>query len=93
MYYKAYSFLDKKTGMYSAPFHVVHEAIAMRTARELVADIDTTVGRHPADFDLYLVGEFNDNTGIYSGVGPACVTSCAALVPTVTATFFDKETV
>lgn len=92
MMLKAYAFFDMKIGIYSSPFFVLHEGQAIRTAQELSSDLQTTIGRHPADYSLHLVGEFNDNTGVLSGVGPAVVVTCASLVAKATPLFkMDQE--
>lgn len=63
MMLKVFSLLDQKTGIFSPPFFMVHQAQAMRAVVELGCDPNTTVGRHPADFALCCLGEFDDNTG------------------------------
>jgi hypothetical protein len=89
---KAYSFFDTKTGIYSAPFFMLHEGAAIRTATELANDLGTTIGRHPGDFQLRLVGEFDDNIGAIGSVGPATVLECSSLVKTRPVDLF-KETI
>jgi hypothetical protein len=91
MIVKAYSFLDQKLGIFSMPFFCHMEGQAIRIASELATDVNTTVGRHPEDFSLYLVGEFNDNTGILAVVGPTAVTNIVSLLPKVQHNVFEAE--
>lgn len=70
MFLKAFSFLDIKTGVYSAPFFVAHKAQAIRAAVEIGNDFNTQVGRHPHDFRLAHVGEFDDNVGRLTSTEP-----------------------
>lgn len=59
----AYSLYDSKALTYSPPFYAGAHGQAVRMVMELVSDNNNTVGRHPADFTLYCVGQFNDATG------------------------------
>lgn len=58
-----YSLYDAKALTYSPPFLASAHGQAVRMVMELAQDANTTVGRHPADFTLYCVGQFNDATG------------------------------
>lgn len=60
----AFALLDTKTGAFSTPFFYNHRGLAFRTVIDVAADPNTHVGRHPADFALYQVGEFDDQTGL-----------------------------
>ena len=60
---KAFALLDAKVGAFAAPFFFPHVGYAARACADLGADLSTTVGRHPADFVLYEIGEFDDQTG------------------------------
>lgn len=59
----AYSFYDSKVGIFHPPFFMLHRGQAFRAAMELGSDPSTQIGRHPADFSLFEVGTFNDQTG------------------------------
>lgn len=76
-----YSLLDTQTGVFSLPFFQSHPAIAKRAVSDLVSDLGTVVGRHPASFALYLLGEFDDNSGSFENVHPVMICSCSSLVP------------
>lgn len=63
MMLKAFSLLDTKTGAFGTPFFMAHVGQAIRACVDLGQDMNTTVGRHPADFVLCEVGSFDDVTG------------------------------
>lgn len=57
-----FSLLDVKSGIFNTPFFMVHPAQAMRACVDLASDLNTTVGRHPADYALLMLGTFDDQT-------------------------------
>lgn len=63
MILKAFSVYDSKAQAYFAPFFFPHLGQAIRAFMELANDQSTQVGRHPADFHLIELGEFDDATG------------------------------
>lgn len=77
-----YSLHDVKALNYSPPFLASNHNIAKRMVSELVADLNTTVGRHPSDYKLYFVGRFLTDTG---QIAPndilEHVVDCVALTP------------
>lgn len=64
MFLKAYSIYDRKAAIYHAPFFGVSHGVAVRTVMDLVNDRSTTLSRHPADYVLYCVGQFDDTSGL-----------------------------
>lgn len=58
-----YSIFDKKARTYNTPFYLLNDEIAKRTALDLVKDHTTTIAKHPQDFILFRIGEFDDQTG------------------------------
>lgn len=61
-----YSIFDLKTVTYSPPFYAVTNGSAVRMVQDVVADLNTALGRHPKDYVLYRLGEWDDQTGIVS---------------------------
>lgn len=59
----AFCILDTKTGIHNAPFFVPHPGAAVRAFKDLATDLSTQIGRHPADFTLICIGQFDDQTG------------------------------
>lgn len=60
-----YNVKDTKSEYFLTPFHVAKEEMAMRNIRAAVFDDEHPFGKNPQDFDLYYLGEFDDNTGIF----------------------------
>lgn len=63
MQLRIYSIRDSKGEIFNNPFFNKTHGEAERNFRDLVNDKQTTVGRHPEDYDLYHIGEYDDNTG------------------------------
>lgn len=61
----AFSLFDTKTGVYGTPFFMLHVGQAVRAVQDLGNDMNTTIGRHPADYSLVILGEFDDATGAF----------------------------
>lgn len=78
----AYSLYDVKALIYSPPFFSMNDAVAKRNVADTVADPNTSLGRHPADYILYCVGEFDDQTGFLTRHDPRIhVADVVSLVP------------
>lgn len=81
MIIKAFSLLDMKTGMFNTPFFMAHTGQAIRACMDLGQDMNTTVGRHPADFMLCEVGTFDDQTGQLLALNPLQLGTVASFLP------------
>jgi len=60
----AYCLYDTKVLDYRAPIFVAHHAQVERSLKELVLDPTTEIGRHPHDFHLYFIGDYDSATGL-----------------------------
>lgn len=65
MILKVFSLYDMKTGIFAAPFVMAHIGQAVRACKDLGSDLSTLVGRHPADYMLVELGNYDDNTGVF----------------------------
>ena len=65
MNYKVFAVKDKALDSYSAPFTQATIEAGLRMWRDLVlfGQDDNRYKRSPEDFTLYMLGEFNDETG------------------------------
>lgn len=63
MIFKIFAVQDVKADLYGPPFYMSTTAEALRAFTDLVNDPNTTVGRHPGDFRLMEIGEWNNETG------------------------------
>lgn len=61
----AYTIFDTKGLTYSNPFFAPTHAAAVRIVKDAVADQNTTLGRHPADYVLYCCGTWDDSVGAF----------------------------
>jgi hypothetical protein len=59
---------DKKAESYSAPFYAQSKGVAIREFADVInkADENSLYYKHPEDFDLYCLGEFDDKTAKFS---------------------------
>jgi len=62
----ACSVFDVKAKAYMVPFFVQNVNLARRSFGDAVCDSSTGISRHPEDYQLYKVGEFDDNSGIFA---------------------------
>ena len=63
MVLKIYSIRDSKGEVYNAPFYQKTHGEAERNFRSLANDEKSTIFQYPEDFDLWYLGEFDDNKG------------------------------
>jgi len=63
MLLKMYSIRDAAVGTYHPPFFNRTHGEAERNFAQLAKDDKTQVGQHPEDFDLYYLGDYDDNSG------------------------------
>lgn len=60
----AYTIYDSKALTYSPPFFAVAHGAAIRIVQDVANDLNTNIGRHPADFTLLCIGSFDDAAGV-----------------------------
>lgn len=90
MLLKAVTLLDAKTGTYHPPFFVAHLGMALRVAVDLGSDRETVIGRHPADFVLCEVGEFDASSGSFLPAPVRQIGTVASFLP-VNAPLFSGD--
>lgn len=61
---KVFSVLDSKAGAFGTPFFMVNQAVALRAFEQSAQDETHMFCKHPSDFILYELGEFEDTTGL-----------------------------
>lgn len=57
-----YTIYDSKAETYSKPFHMLNDSLALRSCTDLANDPNSELNRHPEDFTLFLIGEWDDNS-------------------------------
>lgn len=63
MILKVFSIRDAKSEVYNTPFFQKTHGEAERSFRTAANDDKTQINKYPEDFDLYYLGEYDDNTG------------------------------
>lgn len=58
-----YSIRDAKTEIFYTPHFAPTHGAAERNFGSLVKDKANQIGLYPEDFDLYFIGNYDDNTG------------------------------
>ena len=58
---------DRAADVFNRPFFVPHRNVAIRDFTDEVNRVagDNQLNKHPDDFDLYLLGEFDDSKGAF----------------------------
>lgn len=67
MIYRIYSVRDLKAAAYAPPFFLGRDEVALRTFRDALRDPTHPMTKHPEDYVLYFLGEFDDETGAVTG--------------------------
>jgi len=63
---KVYTFFDCKVGAYMQPFFAQSSGAALRILLASIERPDHILAKHPADFTLFELGEFDDQTGHFT---------------------------
>lgn len=66
MILKAFSIRDAKGEVFHPPFYKKTHGEAERDFKTLVNDHKSSVSKFPEDYDLYYLGEYDDNTGKFA---------------------------
>lgn len=70
MIQRAYTIFDIKALQYYPPFFASTDGAAVRNVKDLVNDMNTQVGRHPADFQLFCIGTYDDSNAHFEPLHP-----------------------
>lgn len=71
MILKVFSVYDSKALAFSAPFFAPTPGAAIRLFSDACNDGQTMWSKHPGDFVLYQIGEFDDGNAELSSLSPA----------------------
>lgn len=61
--YQAYSVLDTKAAAFTTPMFLQRDEMAIRAFSDAVKDPNHPMHKHPEDYHLYWIGEFDDTAG------------------------------
>lgn len=82
MQLKIYSIRDSKGEVYNTPFFQKTHGEAERNFRQLVSDEKSLVSKYPLDFNLYYLGDYDDQTGKIEPLkAPQHIMEAAAAIP------------
>lgn len=62
MKYGVYSIYDTKAEAYYPPFMQTTKGLALRLFTDMANDRNTNVGRHPGDYHLFNIGNWDDGS-------------------------------
>lgn len=63
MIYRVYSIYDRKALIYYPPFFAATNGQAVRTFTDTANDQNSSIARHPNDYVLFCIGDYNDQNG------------------------------
>lgn len=75
-----FSVFDVKSATYRTPLFMQREGMAIRAFADLVNEPDNLVAKHPEDFTLVHVGDFDDETAEIVSQKPRVICTAASLV-------------
>lgn len=62
---KVFSVFDSKAAVFGTPFFMPTEGAAVRAFTDAANDGGTLLSKHPEDFSLFLIAEFDDGIGVF----------------------------
>lgn len=77
---KVFSIFDVVSKVYLPPMQFVHEGEALRAFEDIVLNPQTMVAKHPGDFKLYRLGEFDDCEGVFDCTMPEFISNAVDFV-------------
>lgn len=61
---------DTKAEVWGEPFYVMSNGQAVRAFADAARGNDTDIGKHPEDYNLYKIGEWDERTGAILAIEP-----------------------
>lgn len=68
MILKIFSVFDSAVGAYASPMFLHSRAQAVRAFTDAIADPSTNICKHPQDFTLFYLGEYDDQIGRFDSL-------------------------
>lgn len=65
---KVFCIYDTKAKYYKNPFLMKSTGEALRGFEDVAKDEKTEIGRHPTDFILFQIAEFDEDNGVYENL-------------------------
>jgi hypothetical protein len=64
MFKSVYTVFDNKSKVFAQPFFAINHGVALRDFAFAANHTDNDIGRHPSDYSLFCIGDYDDSTGI-----------------------------
>lgn len=62
---KIFCIYDEKAKAYAQPFYMSNDGQALRAFGDLVNDKNSQLNKHPIDYSIWKMGEYDDNSGMF----------------------------
>ena len=72
---KVYSIYDRTAQVFNTPFFQHNDGMAIRAFQDNVNSQDSVINKHPEQFSLHCLGEYDDQTGTITTQEPVLLTS------------------
>lgn len=79
---QSFSIRDNKAETYDLPFQRPNVSVAIRSCIDSLDRADSMWSKHPEDFALYHVGEWDDTAGKHSEQAPVHIINLIELIET-----------
>lgn len=83
-----YCIRDIKSNTFNRPFGGLTVEQVKRSIYSGIKQGDSEIAQFPEDFELYLIADFDDQTGIITGQQPAMICNCREIVSS-----YERKTV
>lgn len=82
---KAFSIRDSKAEVFNTPFFQKTHGEAERSFKSLLNDQQSMIAKYPDDYDLYYIGEYDDQAGTFSVLDtPQHIVKAVQMLGTIT---------
>lgn len=75
-----YCIRDIKSNTFNRPFGGLTVEQVKRSIYTSIAQGNSDIAQFPEDFELYLIADFDDQTGIITGQNPSMICNCREIV-------------
>ena len=75
-----YAIYDTAVGAYALPFFMQSDPQALRRFGDLVMDADSEVSKHPEDYSLFRLANYNDGRGEFINEDNECLATALEMV-------------
>ncbi len=59
-----YVVYDSKAKCYNKPFNLINNAVAMRSAQQIIKDGTSDIAKSPNDYTMFRIGIYEDTTAV-----------------------------